>query len=98
MKHLIPILLCIAAAGCARTLDLNSDTFATGNASQEKFGIDNQHCAQQAELKRSYDLQGVDAENVEKHRIYNRAFVACMRAKGYEERGGMLDFWVPYDL
>ena len=98
MKRLLPILLCIAAAGCARVSDLNSDAFAMGDASQERFKIDDLACASDAEVKRSFEMKGIDAENADKHRIYNRAYAACMRAKGYKERDELLDLRIPYDL
>ena len=98
MKRLIPILLCIAAAGCARISDLNSDAFAPGDASQERFAVDDRGCAKDAEMKRSFGVSGIDADNVEKHRIFSRAYAACMTAKGYKERDGWLDLTVPYDL
>ena len=98
MKRLIPILLCLAAAGCARVTDLNSDAFRRGGASQEQFTLDDRACKGDAEVQRSFALRGIDAENADKHRIFSRAYVACMTAKGYKEHDGLLDLTVPYDL
>ena len=98
MKRLIPILLCIAAAGCARITDVNSDAFRQGGASQEQFTLDDRACQGEAEVQRSFALRGIDAENPDKHRIFSDAYVACMKAKGYKEHDGLLDWTVPYDL
>ena len=99
MKRQALILICIlAASGCGRWTDLNSDAFAQGNASQEQFQLDSKACAAEADLKRSWDLHGIEAENADKHRIFNRAYAACMTAKGYREDTSALDFWEAYDL
>jgi len=98
MKRLIPILLCLAVAGCARVSDLTSDAFAQGDVGTERFKLDDRACTEDAETKRSFDVRGIDAENADKHRIFSRAYAACMTAKGYKERGGLAYFQIPYDL
>ncbi len=97
MKRLI--LICVlAAAGCGHWADLSSDAFAQGNASQEQFTSDSDACIVTAEIDRSYELRGIAADNVDKHAIFNRAYAACMRAKGYKERTSLTDFWESYNL
>jgi hypothetical protein len=92
MKRLI--LICVlAAAGCGRWVDLNSDAFAQGNASQEQFRSDSDGCIATAEGARSYELRGIAADNVDKHAIFNRAYAACMKAKGYKEHTSLTDIW-----
>jgi hypothetical protein len=98
MKRLAILVCVLAAAGCARLQDMDSDAFAQGNASQEQFQLDSKACAAEADLKRSWDLHGIEAENADKHRIFNRAYAACMTAKGYREDTSALDFWQAYDL
>jgi len=98
MKRLIPILLCVAAAGCARISDLTSDAFAQGNVGPERFKLDDRACTHDAEVQRSFEVRGISAENADKHRIFNRVYAACMRANGYKERGGLGYFQIPYDL
>jgi hypothetical protein len=77
---------------------MDSDAFAQANASQERFQLDSKACTGEAEQKRSYELRGIAAENADKHRIFNRAYAACMQAKGYREATSALDFWQAYDL
>ena len=98
MKRLAILVCVLAAAGCARLQDMDSDAFAQGNASQEQFQLDSKACAAEADLKRSWDLHGIEAENADKHRIFNRAYAACMTAQGYREDTSALDFWEAYDL
>ncbi|MGC9953385.1 MAG: hypothetical protein ABSD21_03800 [Rhizomicrobium sp.] len=99
MKRPVAILLCVlAAAGCARLQDMDSDAFAPGNASHERFINDSKACSAEAEQMRSWELRGIAAENADKHRIFNRAYAACMKAKGYREDTSALDFWQAYDL
>ena len=98
MKRLAILVCVLAAAGCARLQDMNSDAFDRGNASQEQFLNDSKACAAEADQKRSWDARGVDAENADKHRIFNRAYAACMQAQGYREDTSALDFWQAYDL
>ena len=97
MKRLIPIFV-LAAAGCGHWVDLNSDAFAPGSATQEQFSRDSAACAQKAEDERSFSIAGLGADNVDRHAIFNRAYAACMRAKGYREATSALDFWQGYDL
>ncbi|HEY0283390.1 MAG TPA: hypothetical protein VGC27_12295 [Rhizomicrobium sp.] len=99
MKPRALILICVlAAAGCGRWADLNSDAFAHGNATQERFTIDSRACDAKAENVRSYTITGIDADNVDKHAIFNRAYAACMKAKGYQEATSALNFWQAYNL
>ena len=99
MKPRALILICVlAAAGCGRWADLDSDAFAQGNATQEQFRLDSSACAEKAEASRSYELRGIAADKVDKHAIFNRAYAACMTAKGYREDTSALDFWQAYDL
>ena len=99
MKRQALILLCLlAASGCGRWADLDSDAFAPGNATQERFKLDSDACSAKAENVRSYELRGIDADNVDKHAIFNRAFADCMRAKGYQEATSLTDFWEGYNL
>jgi hypothetical protein len=99
MKSQALILICVlAAAGCGRWADLDSDAFAQGNATQEHFKLDSTACAQKAENARSYGITGMAADNVDKHAIFNRAYTACMKAKGYQEADSALDFWQAYNL
>ena len=93
MKPRALILICVlAAAGCGRWTDLNSDAFAQGNATQERFKLDSDACHAEAENARSYSIAGVEADNVDRHAIFNRAFAACMKTKGYREKTSLLDF------
>ena len=97
MKRLI--LICVLAlAGCGRWADLGSDAFAPGDASHEQFLDDSKACTQKADEARTYSLAGIAADNVDKHEIFNRAFAACMKAKGYREDSSALDFWQAYNL
>ena len=97
MKRLI--LICVlAVAGCGRWVDLDSDAFDKGNATQEQFLFDSNACTEKANTARSYELRGIAADNVDKHAIFNRAYAACMKAKGYRERTSLTSFWEGYDL
>jgi len=91
MKRVAAVLL-LALAGCSelsgRWSDLDADDFSSGTAPQEKFFADARACAGEAEAKRSYSIDGINADNVERHRIYNAAFSACMTAHGYQKREG----------
>ena len=99
MKPQALILICVlAAAGCGRWADLSSDAFVQGNATQERFQNDDKACAQTAEGARSYSVNGIVADNVDRHAIFNRAYAACMKAKGYQEATSALDFWQDYNL
>ena len=98
MKRLVLLACILAASGCARLQDMDSDAFNPGKTSQEDFHADSRSCAAAAELKRSWELRGIAAERAGKHRIFNRAYAACMTAKGYREDTSMLDFWEAYDL
>jgi formylglycine-generating enzyme required for sulfatase activity len=97
MKRLIPIFV-LAAAGCGHWVDLNSDAFAPGSASEEQFKFDSTACAQKGEDARSYSVAGMAADNVDKHAIFNRTYAACMKAKGYQEATSALNFWQAYNL
>lgn len=99
MKQQVLAAFCVlTAAGCGRWADLDSDAFARGSASQEQFTLDSQACADKADVARSYELRGVEADNVDKHKIFNRAYGACMRARGYQGGPSALGFWQAYDL
>jgi len=99
MRRRMAVLICVlAAAGCGRLNDMDSDAFAPGKASPEQFQADNQACIAEGDVKRSYELRGIEAENADKHRIFNRAYAACMAARGYGARTGTLDFWQAYNL
>jgi hypothetical protein len=99
MKPRALILICVlAAAGCGHWADLDSDAFDKGNATQEQFLVDSGACAEKADNERSYELRGIVADNVDKHAIFNRAYAACMRAKGYRQATSALDFWQAYNL
>ena len=99
MRRRALILICVlAAAGCGRWADLNSDAFAQGSATQEQFARDSTVCAQKAEDERSFSNDGLAADNVDKHAIFNRAYTGCMRAKGYREATSALSFGRGYDL
>ena len=99
MKPQALILICVlAAAGCGRWADLSSDAFVQGNATQEQFKLDADACYAEAVAARSYDLRGITADNVDRHAIFNRAYAACMKAKGYQEATSALDFWQAYNL
>jgi hypothetical protein len=99
MKSKALILICVlAAAGCGHWADLNSDAFAHGDATQERFARDDTSCAQKAENARSYGMAGMAADNVDKHGVFNRAYAACMKAKGYRERTSLTSFWEGYNF
>jgi hypothetical protein len=99
MTRRIAVLVCVlAATGCARLQDMDSDAFTKDGVSQESIQTDSQACTAQADLQRSYEIRGIGAENADRHRIFNRAYEACMKAKGYRENTGMLNFWQAYDL
>ena len=98
MKRLAILVCLLAVSGCARLQDMDSDAFSPGKTSQEQFLGDSKLCAAEAEVKRSWELRGLAAENADKHRIFNRAYAACMTAKGYREDTSALDFWQAYDL
>jgi len=99
MRRQALILICVlAAAGCGRWTDLNSDAFAQGNATQEQFRLDSSACTQMGEEARSYEVRGIAADNVDKQAIFNRAYTGCMRAKGYREGTSALSFGRGYDL
>jgi hypothetical protein len=99
MKRQIAVLLCVlAAVGCARWTDIDSDAFDMGKTDQEHFTLDSQACASQGENARSFSVQGADADNIEKRRLYNHAFAACMRTKGYRQRGSWLDLSDTFDF
>ena len=97
MRRQALILLCVlTAAGCGHWADLNSDAFAQGAATQEQFGRDNSACTQKAEKARSYTVAGIASDNVDNHAVFNRAFAACLKAKGYRERTSLTNFWEGY--
>ena len=99
MRRQALILLCVlAAAGCGRWADLDSDAFVQGNATQEQFSRDSLACTQKAEDERSFGTAGLGADNVDKHAIFNHAYAGCMRAKGYRESTSVRHFWQDYDL
>ena len=99
MKPRALILICVlATAGCGRWADLNSDAYAQGTATQDRFQIDTTACAQKAEEARSYSVAGITADNVDRHAIFNRAYAACMKAMGYSKRTSAFDFWEAYNL
>ncbi len=85
-------------AGCESFGDLTSDAFDPGNMPQSRFRQDNAYCAAKAELKRSYDLQGIYGTHAERHEAFNRAYAACMRENGYALRGWSPDIAFPYDI
>ncbi|MBU6297971.1 MAG: hypothetical protein KGJ79_08580 [Alphaproteobacteria bacterium] len=99
MKRQALILFCVlAAAGCGRWADLDSDAFAQGQASQERFMLDSDACQRTAENARSYSIAGLAADNVGKHTVFNRAYTACMKARGYAPRTDLANFWEAYNL
>ena len=100
MKRLILALpLLLAVSGCERLTAMNSDAFAMGSASQERFQADSQACAAEGERKRSYELAGITAaDNAEQQIIFNDAYAACMKAHGYREQTGWFDFWQGYNI
>ena len=84
--------------GCESFGDLTSDAFDPGNAPQSRFLQDNADCAAKAEIKRSYDMQGIDGTHAERHETFNRAYAACMRENGYARRDWAPDTAFPYDV
>jgi hypothetical protein len=99
MKLRALTLICVlAAAGCGRWADLDSDSFDKGNTTQEKFVVDSRACTVKADNERAYEVRGITADNVDKHAIFNRAYAACMRAMGYREATSAVDFWQGYNL
>ena len=99
MRRQALILFCVlAAAGCGRWADLDSDAFAQDNAPQERFTRDSTACAQKAVNARSYSVAGLAADNVDKHAIFNQAYAACMKAKGYRERTSLTSSWEGYNF
>lgn len=99
MKRRLAVVICVlAATGCARLQDMDSDAFTKVGVSQESIQTDSQACTEEGNIKRAYEVRGIGAENADKHRIFNRAYAACMKAKGYRENTGSLNFWQAYDL
>jgi len=99
MKRRLAVLICVlAATGCARLQDMDSDAFTKDGATQESVQTDSQACTEQGNIQRAYELRGIGAENADRHRIFNRAYDACMKARGYRENTGTLNFWQAYDL
>ena len=91
MKRAAAILICIlTASGCASSSDLGLRDFAMGGATQAQFFADNRACTAQGNDARDYSAVGLKADNAERHRLYNDAYSACMKAKGYQPRGTAL--------
>ena len=84
--------------GCESFGDLTSDAFDPGSAQQSRFLQDNADCAAKAELKRSYDLQGIYGTHIDRHQAFNHAYAICMRQNGYVLRGWSPDIAFPYDV
>ncbi len=93
------ILVCVlTAAGCGRWAALDSDAFARGQASQERFTMDAAACKEAAENARSYGIAGMAADNVGKHDVFNRTYAACMKTRGYAPHTSLTTLWEGYDL
>jgi hypothetical protein len=97
--QLVPLFCVLAAGGCSRWVDIDSDAFDTSNVvSMERLALDDRACIAQAENARSYGIYGISEDNVGKRRIYNHAYTACMQAKGYKEREIGLDLSDSFDF
>lgn len=88
----------LALCGCTSFGDYTSDAFDPGAASHERFEMDSARCQAQAEDSRSYNIRGIAGTHIERHQLFNRAFVVCMRATGYALRDWSLDIAVPYSI
>ncbi|MEI9988516.1 MAG: hypothetical protein WDM86_00625 [Rhizomicrobium sp.] len=89
---------CVLLAGCESYGDLTSDAFAPGNATQTHFTFDSADCAAKADVARNYDVGGITGSHAERHEIFNRAYVACMKAAGYVRRDWSPDIAFPYTV
>jgi hypothetical protein len=88
----------LALAGCTSYGDYTSDAFDPDGATQEHFTMDSARCRDKAEVRRSYDIRGIAGTHVERHEIFNRAYVTCMKANGYALRDWSPDIAVPFDI
>ena len=96
LKAALLIAACIALAGCESYGDLTSDAFEPGAATQTRFTFDSADCQAKAANARDYNIHGIAGTHTERHEIFNRAFVACMKAAGYARRDWSPDIPDPY--
>ena len=97
MRVMVIAAACVLLAGCAEYLDISPDSFEHAPQNQEKFTVDSRACEDKADAERSYSVHGIEANEGERHRIYDRAYAACMTADGYKRRTDWYDFWEGYD-
>ena len=97
-----PLLIAIAGAallaGCESYGDLTSDAFDPGTASPSRFTLDSADCQAAADDARDYDIHGITGSHAERHEMFNRAFVRCMRRLGYARRDWSPDIPDPYAI
>jgi len=78
MKFLLmAICALICLSGCAHYTYLTADDFERGTATPLQFGRDNYDCQIEAAIAQNM-IQGGDL-----HGVYNDAYVACMKKRGY---------------
>ena len=88
---------CLLLSACAEYTDVSSDAFAQKPGEQEQFSVDARACQEQADIQRSYELNGIVADEGDRHRIYSAAYTACMTSRGHKRRTHWYDFWEGYD-
>jgi hypothetical protein len=98
LRRVLLAAVCLVLAGCDSYGDLTSDAFEPGGATQTRFTLDSADCQAKADIARSYDIRGIAGTHVERHEIFNRAYVACMRAAGYARRDWSPDIPDPYSI
>jgi len=86
----------VLLAGCESYGDLTSDAFDPGSTSQSAFAFDSAQCQSRANDARNYEVRGITGTHVERHLLFNRAYIACMRKAGYARRDWSPDVADPY--
>lgn len=97
-KRLVVLACAVLLSGCESYGDLTSDAFDPGTVTQSRFTMDAAHCEAQADIPRNYEVIGIAGTRSERHEIFNEAFTACMRLRGYARRDWSPDIPVPYNI
>jgi hypothetical protein len=86
MRALFLLPLCLVLAGCESITRPASDGFEVGPGGFEKFTLDAQACQTLADDGVNYGIRYVDTTRYERNRAFNRAYGACMTARGHQPR------------
>jgi uncharacterized protein (DUF1810 family) len=72
-------------------MDYDSDHFDPGHASWGQFVIDNRNCQSEAATAANYGIRAIEGSSFDRHRMYNRTYSDCMKARGYGTRSWLRD-------